>query len=886
MPLFSIPLKLAWRETRGSWHQFVFFLVCVAIGVGSVVGIELFATNVEGVITGDARSLLGGDVEIRLARSLRASGEEVLASLKARKIDITHVRELVGMSSAQVEEENNKKPKRPSRRSTQLVELKAVDSNYPLYGQVEVSPSQPLHALVAPASSCPDNPCFGIVVQESLLITLNLAVGSHIQIGQAWFEIKGVLLKEPDRIASAFRLGPRVIIDDEALAATGLVQVGSRIRQRYLLRVPESLSLELLLGELQGRLANEGARVSSFREAQPRIRKFLEQLTTYLGLIGLTALFVGGIGMACTIDGFMKQKLMTVAILKALGADTGFIMRVYLGQNMLLGCVGSLIGATVGIGMHAAIPIFLGGLIPVTVMSTVTFLPLVKGVMLGVATTLLFTVWPLLTIRMVPPALVFRREVETDSVSRYHTMFGKRLWVAMVTFWRDRQRLLTSLVIGAGLMLLAIWQARSVTLGMVFLLAFAAAMVILQCGVWLLLKGLRGLPRPRSFVMAQAVGRVQGPGNYTVGMAVSMGIGVMVMVTVVLVKASLLSAIEDRIPDDAPTFFFIDIQPDQKDQFEQIIHTQAPTAAYTLTPVVRSRIHAINGKRLNPEEHTGQRNGWYFIREYVLTALSDLPQDNTLVTGSWWRPNQDTHVQADLDRAMVSVENEAATNLGLDIGSTVVFDIQGVSLPALVESTRKVDWSSFSANFFMILSPGALDGAPLTYLSTAKVNPEQEMPLQQNLVRALSNVTAIKIGDVLANMARLLAQLAWAIQGMAFVSLVSGAVVMVTAMSSTRYRRVYESAILKAIGGTRQRILQSFAIEFALIGSLAGLLGVSLASALSWAILYFFLDLTWIWHPMVLGMGLFATIGLAMIVGFLSTFRILGMPPLAVLRQE
>lgn len=885
----SLPfsLKMAWRETRGSWHQFVFFLVCVAIGVGSVVGIELFATNVEGMILGDARSLLGGDLEIRLARPLNKTGQTVLASVRKRNIEITHVRELAGMAAVQTSSGSKGVKKNSLSRTTQLVELKVVEPNYPLYGQVEVSPTQPFQALLSPNSTCPENPCFGIVVQESLLITLGIEVGSYIKIGQAWFQIRGLLLKEPDRVASAFSLGPRVMISDQALEAAELVQVGSRIRQRYLLRVPESMLLGPLQGELQGRLAKEGARVSSFREAQPRIRKFLEQLTTYLGLIGLTALFVGGIGIACTIHGFMKQKMTTVAILKTLGADSGIIMRVYVGQSVLMGCVGSLLGAIMGIGLQVGIPLLLGGLISVQVTNTVTLLPLLKGMVLGVATTLLFTLWPLLTIRTVPPALVFRRDFEEGSTMSQHGSFWENVWGTLVLFCRDRQRLVTSLAIGVGLMLLAMWQARSTTLGFVFILAFAAELIILKFGVWLLLRGLRKLPRPRSFVVRQALGSVQRPGSYTVGMAVSIGVGVMVIVTVALVKASLLTSIGDRIPEAAPTFFFIDIQPDQKNQFEKIIHTQTPAATYKLTPVVRSRIGAIDGKVIDPEEHKGKRNGWYFTREYVLTALADLPEDNTVVKGQWWQVNQ-LQGQANVDNGplQMSVEDEAAKNLGLDLGATVEFDIQGAPLPAVVQSTRKVDWGSFSTNFFMILAPGSLDGAPLTYISTAKVNPDEEIQLQQALVQALPNVTAIKIGDVLANVARLLEQLAWAIQGMALLSIISGAVVMVAALSSTRYRRLYESAILKAIGGTRQLIVQSFAIEFAVVGGLAGLIGAGLASVLSWAILHFFLDLTWAFQTTVLGWALFATIGLAVIVGFLSTFRVLGEPPLAVLRQE
>ena len=445
-------------------------------------------------------------------------------------------------------------------------------------------------------------------------------------------------------------------------------------------------------------------------------------------------------------------------------------------------------------------------------------------------------------------------------------------------------------MMGCGLTVLAAWQARSLTLGALFIVAFCAAVILLQIGVWALLHGLDTLPRPRSFVIRQALGNVQRPGNFTRGMAVAIGVGVMVIVTVALVKSSLLVALGERIPKDAPTFFFIDIQPDQREAFEEIVQREAAQAPYRLTPVVRARLRAIDGHVIDPEEHKGKKNGWYFTREYVLTALSALPRDNVVVKGAWWAADSPDAKQTDARQQeasiRVSVEDQAAANFGVDVGSTIEFTVQGAPVSAVVQSTRQVDWGSFTMNFFMILSPGALDGAPMTYIVSAKVEAEEELPLQHALVRALPNVTAIKVGDVLANVARLLEQLAWAIQGIAFLSMASGAVVMTAAVSSTRYRRLYESAILKAIGGTRRVVVASFAVEFALIGGLAGLVGVGLASALSWAILHFFLDLAWSVQPLVLGWGLLVTVGLAVAVGLLSTFKILGEPPLAVLRQE
>ncbi len=885
-----VTLLMACREIRGGWRRFVFFLACLAVGVGAVVGIELFATNVETLILRDARSLLGGDLEVRAAHQLSESGRKTLEALRERHVEVTHVKELVAMAAVpSVEPSQTPDAQATSNpQATQLVELKAVEDLYPLYGNVELTPRQPLHASLAPMD-CPAHPCFGAVAQESLLISLGIQLHDHVQIGQAWFTVTGMLVKEPDRVATAFSLGPRVMISRQALHATDLVKPGSRVRERYLLRVPESLSLDALRGELQGRLSAEGAGVSSYRDAQPRIRRFLDQLTVYLGLIGLTALFVGGIGIACTIHGFMRHKLTTVAILKTLGADAGLLIRVYLLQSLFMGCLGSLGGVGLGIGVQRLLPAFLGELIPLAVSSQITWLPLAKGLLVGLLTTFCFTIWPLLSIREIPPALVFRREVEQHQIPITGSRF-RWMWNAVREIARDRHRLGTAVLMGCGLIVPAAWQARSLTLGALFIVAFGAAVILLQGGAWALLQGLRQLPRPRSFVIRQALGNVHRPGNYTRGMALAIGVGVMVIVTVALVKTSLLVALGERIPKDAPTFFFIDIQPDQREAFEAIVQREAHQAPYRLTPVVRARLRAIDGRVIDPEAHKGKQNGWYFTREYVLTALSALPRDNVVVKGTWWATDSaDTKTQERRREDVsvrVSIEDEAARNLGVDVGSAIEFTVQGTPVSAVIQSTRKVDWGSFSMNFFMILSPGALDGAPMTYIATAKVDAEEELPLQHALVRALPNVTAIRIGDVLANVARLLEQLAWAIQGIALLSMVSGAVVMTAAVSSTRYRRLYESAILKAIGGTRRIVAASLAVEFALIGGLAGLIGVGLACALSWAILHFFLDLSWTVQPVVLGWGLLATVGLAVAVGLLSTFKILGEPPLAVLRQE
>jgi putative ABC transport system permease protein len=434
------------------------------------------------------------------------------------------------------------------------------------------------------------------------------------------------------------------------------------------------------------------------------------------------------------------------------------------------------------------------------------------------------------------------------------------------------------------------WQAHSLTLGLFFSGACALAVLLLLGGTGVLYRILGHIQFPQRYLLRHTVNNLQRPGNFTKAMTLAIGIGVMLMTTLTIVQRSLLELIGTQIPSNAPSFFFIDIQPDQQPQFIRVLKQRFPASPYDLVPVVRSRLTAINGEPINPEEHKGQRNGWYFTREYVLTTSQDLPKDNILTHGLWWNDTKDHPVGGDSqtigDLPLISVEEEAAKNLGLTPGSTLTLDIQGVPFVAKVSSLRQVDWSSFSMNFFMIVEPGSFDGAPLTYIATTRVPKTLEVPLQQAIVALMPNVTAINVGDVLDNIARIFRQLAMGIQALALLCLLTGAVVMIAAISINRYRRLHELAILKALGGSRKLLLFSLGMEFGLIGAFAGLVGLGLGCLLSWSILHFFFDLTWTFDLSVLITGLLLTIVLTLMTGFLSTYRLLGCPPLSVLRQE
>jgi putative ABC transport system permease protein len=378
-----------------------------------------------------------------------------------------------------------------------------------------------------------------------------------------------------------------------------------------------------------------------------------------------------------------------------------------------------------------------------------------------------------------------------------------------------------------------------------------------------------------------------------VNITIAIGIGVMVVTTVSLVERSLLAQVSENRPTDSPTFFFIDIQPDQAEGFVSLLHQRSSDQAPKLTPLVRSRLAGLKGEPVKIEatseeeeqkekaaQKEERRKKWYLTREYVLTFLHDLPKDNKVVRGEWWKPGQV------FTKPLISIEEDAAKQLDLTVGDTLELDIQGTPITGEISSIRQVEWGNFSTNFYMIFSPGALDGAPHTYVATVRVAPSEEVALQQAVVASFPNVTAINMGDVLDSFAKVLDRLSLAIRAVALFCVLSGGLVMAAALAATRYRRLYESVILKALGATRSMIARSFAVEYALLGALGGLLGCALASVLSWAVLETVFDLSWNLQPAVLAVGVVATIILTMLVGFLSTYRILGQPPLSVLRQE
>ncbi|PYO01219.1 MAG: hypothetical protein DMD91_08505 [Candidatus Rokuibacteriota bacterium] len=839
-----IPLivRLAWRETRAGWRHLLVLAVCVALGVTALVAVTGFAANIDRALAREGKSLLGGDLELRSPRPLDAGVESALSRLVAAGATTTAVRELAAMA------------RHPERSSTLLVELKAVGEGYPLYGRLEARPARPLAELLADG---------GALADETALTRLGVKVGDRVLVGDVVVVIRGVIANEPDRASRIITLGPRLLVAGPTLDRAGLIRFGSRVNYRTLVRLPDTLAPVAARAQLVSTVVDPAVRVSTFDEGRPGWRRFYRQLTSYLGLVGLATLLVGSVGVAAAVRAFIARKRDTIAILKCLGATSRVLLFAYLVQAMSLGLAGSLVGAVLGVTLTPLVSALLSGLVPLALDTRPDVWALVRGVAIGVGLTVLIALWPLAEVHDVRPSLLFRRGVEAGTTSR--------TWLAAVP-----------LVVGACALVL--WQAVSLTVGSIVLGAVSAALLVLAA----LAHGLRWLgrrhPRLPSLAMRQGLANLARPGGHGTGVVIALGIGVMLLVTVGLLEASLGGQLDYERRRDAPSFFFVDIQPEQRERFDAVVRRVSGVSP-TVTPVVRARLAAVSGQPITRAlvDQRRARDGeevWYYTRDYVLTTASTVPAGNVVTAGRWWANGAATLAP------QASVEEAAARHLGLGVGSRIAFDVQGVRLEAEVTSLRQVDWQTLTTNFFVVLSPGTLDGAPTSYVATARVPSQTEAAVQDAVVQALPNVTAIPVRDVLARMGRLLDQMAVAVRVMALFALAAGLVVMVGALAASRYQRLSESMILRTLGATRRTVAGVFAVEYACLGLAAGVGGSLLAAALAWAVLRFVLDAPWVFEPLTFALGLVVPTAVALAVGSLATWRLLGEKPLPVLRRE
>ncbi len=842
MNLNSFIFKMVRREILTSWRHFVFFIFCISLGVGSITGVGGLSDQIEYSVMKEAKGLLGGDIEVELNHPMSSKGLGMINSLEGRGIKNTLVYEMIAMAG----NSNNG--------STQLVELKGVKSGYPFYGTLTLDPPAGTGLFLRPDLAW---------VEESLLIRLGLKTGERVKLGETELTIAGVIKKEPDRITEAFSLGPRVIISEEALNQTKLIQPGSRVRYRYLLKLPSSMSNREVVSELKTSLSDERATIESFSEAQPRLRRFLNNLTIYLGFIGLISLFIGGIGVGNSIHAYLKEKLHTMGVLKCLGAPSRTLFTIYFLQTFIMGMAGSAAGAGLGLGLHYFFQDMLKTIVPHSLAYFFPVMAILKGMIAGILVVLLFSLFPLLKIKYLKPNMVFRRETQSPSTG----------------FKNASDRIIVGAVV-SGILLFVFWQAGSWRVWGIFIGVFISAVILLKLSALAMLKGVKRL-KPASFSIRYGMASLNRPGPFVQSVIFSIGLGMTVISAILIIRGGLVQQLTDNIPDHAPTFFFIDIQKNQKEPFERLLAAKYQQWSFQdhheMVPIVRSRLDRVGKTRVKDLKNS---DAWYYQREYVLTSQKDPPYENKIIQGAWWDPETDSN------RNQISIEEDVAKHLGAGIGSALAFDIQGSLVEGTVTSIRSVNWENLRTNFFIIFSPGSFKEIPISYIATSESKPDQDLSLQHEVVASFPNVTVINIRHILDTLKEIMGKILLAVQFMGAFTVVAGLIVLAGSMAATRYFRLKEAVILKMLGAVRSKISKIFVTEYTLLGVIAGVIGIALGNLLAWIFLKYIMEIQWRFPFLSMGALFITTVLLTIFISFFMTYRIIGKKPLEILRQN
>lgn len=858
--------RIATRELRSSRGKFAFVILSVAIGVAALTGVRGFSSAFRATLLLRARSIMAADVAARTNVPPTPGQLAGIEQMRAHGDDESPVTELLSMAS--------------STRSLDplLVSVKAVEPDkYPFYGSVVLAPQMPLAQALTPTT---------VAVGDDLLMRLHLHLGDTIKLGTQVFRIVAAVEDEPDRLSGSFAAGPRVLIAQSALETTGLLAPGSHATRRFLFKLPapkpgQSLS-DTEVAKLKQQLETlmPEAQVTDYREANPALTRALDGATGLLSLMSLVALVLGAVGVAMAMRAHLQQRLDSIAIMKTLGAGSPQIMKIYILQTLLLGLAGGVLGVVLGIGVQMAFPLFLAKLLHLTPSLRVDSHAVALGLGAGLLTTLLFTLPPLLDIRGVRPILILRRNVESSD-DPFVARFIRKLRGSLV-------QLAASLLIVGGLVLLASRVSDSVQIGVRFSVGLIVALVALLITAWLTLQLLRFfLGRTRLHLpssLRHGLSNLYRPGNPSAALLAALGLGVMQIAMVYMVQHSIVNEMKTATAANLPNIFLIDMTNDEVAGVRDLL-AHEPTVKGTpeLVPVVSSRILAINGTSIADLKlpHMG-RAAQSLNLTWAPTADAPPPGDS-VVRGKWWTAKQAANAA---DHPLVAIERDRAGRLNLKPGDLVTFAAQDDSFTATVAALYETDSRHAFSRAEFTFPEASLSGLPVVWYGGVHCDPAATAVLRRALYEHFPTVTVIDVAATLETIRQVLLQITYVIQFLAAFSIFAGIVILASAIAGTRYRRIREVVVLKTLGATRARIATIFSIEFAVLGLIAGFVGLIFANLLARTLLTHALHFSYTFQPIVNLVGWGTVALLTVVAGWLASHRVLGQKPLEVLREE
>jgi putative ABC transport system permease protein len=844
--LWRSALKIAWRESRASAGKFLFVILAVAAGVGALSGVRGFSASFRDMLLRDARTLMAADLSLRMFSLPDRDEQAAIDALAGDGAQVTLVTETVSMMSTGT---------RPL-----MVSVKAVDpSLYPFYGRLETRPPADPAAILDAET---------VIVTDDLLLRLSAAVGDQVKLGDAFFTIAATIAVEPDRMTGSLNVGPRVMLSHQALDRSGLIVRGSRASQRYLFKLPaEGLTIETARKRLEATFRRN--RIADFRETHPTIRRGLDRATNFLSLVSLVAMIVGALGVGMAMHSHLQQRLDTIAIMKCVGARSSQIIRIDFAQALGLGLAGSLLGVFLGFLVQVGAPWFVASYFPDAPRLEWQPVAAAQAMLIGILTTLLFSLPPLLSIRRIRPALIFRREMEG----------ARKSW--RERFADSRSSAGVGLLIAAGLAATAAWLGDSVRLGMWFAGGLIVSLAVLSATAGVLLRILKRLPGWLPFRLPMAlrhgIANLYRPGVHAEAILVALGVGVTFTLSIYLIQTSVITQMARSAPPDMPNVFLINVTNVERDGLLDLLQNYPGVeGAVQLVPSVAARLNSINGEDL--ADRNLDENANRFRASRGITSFEDQPEEYEVIQGAWWGP--------DRQGSSVAVRDDAAETLDISVGDELQWIVGVDAVTAKVAAIVRIESIRMGSNAYFTLSPEALEGRPAIYFGGVRIAPEKAVELQRDAFAKFPTVMLINAADVLSIVQDVVDQIALVVQFVSAFSILGGIIILSSSVVATRFRRIRETAILKTLGATRRKVAQIFAVEFLILGLVAGAMGSLLASGFAALLLKNVLDAGFEFDVAANLTTVIATAAVANLAGWLASYRVLDQKPLEALRHE
>jgi len=841
MTNIRLAFTLARREMRSGLGGFRLFIACLALGVGAIAAILSFSRAVEEGLRADAREILGGDVAVSLL--YREATPEQIAWLGKQ-----------GEMTRWIDSRSMARPAKPDGHPA-LIQLKAVEPAYPLYGTVELQGGGSLTDALARRDGV-----WGAAIEDVGLKRMDVALGDRLKVGDAIVELRAIIAREPDRGVNAFAsLGPRLMIPLAAIAESGLAQQGSLLTWEYRLRLPAGVSDLQAIERLKAEFPQAGWRVRGLADAGGSIQFWLNRLTQFLSLVGLSALLVGGVGVGNAISSFLTARLRTIATLKCLGAPERLVFLAYFLQIAALSLLGVVVGVVIGAALPFVAQSAIADLLPLRARIDVYIRPLVTAGTFGLLVSLLFALLPLLRARAVSAATLMRGAV----VGNRRVALGELVLIAGAA------------VVLAGFTVYVAPERRTAgwfVLGAIG--AFIAFPLLARGLMWAAAR----VGKPRFAALRLALANLHRPGSPTPIVMLSLGLGLTVLVATALIEGNLREQITQRIPKDAPAFFFVDIQSSQIAEFEKTIAAVPGAGKLEEVPSLRGRIVKIAGEPVVQSKVPPDAR-WAVDSDRGVTYSATQPEGSHLVAGQWWAPDY-------RGPQLVSFDAELARAFGIGVGDTITINVLGRDIEARIASLRRIEWQTLSINFVFVFSPGLLDKAPHTFLATVKATPDAEDRIFQDVTDRFPNVTVVRIRDAIQTASDVLGNIGLAVRLIGLLSILAGILVLAGAMLATQRRRIHEAVVMKVLGATRGRIAGTFAWEFATLGLATALASLAVGTVAAYLVVRNLMNLSWTFLPTVAVAVAVGAMALTLAFGLAGTLAALRQRPLALLRNE